>query len=61
MAPKMKATKGAVMTKGALAEALATSCEMKKAAASKLLASLAEIATGEVKKSGVFTLPGLFR
>mmetsp|Transcript_50323 Transcript_50323/g.158522 ORF Transcript_50323/g.158522 Transcript_50323/m.158522 type:complete len:106 (+) Transcript_50323:71-388(+) len=61
MAPKMKAMKGAVMTKGALADALATACEMKKAAASKVLASLAEIATGEVKKSGVFTVPGLCR
>ena len=61
MAPKAKAMKGAVMTKGALADAIATACEMKKSAASKALNSLAEIATAEVKKSGIFTVPGLCR
>eukprot|EP00418_Pyrodinium_bahamense_P076475 CAMPEP_0179053874 /NCGR_PEP_ID=MMETSP0796-20121207/22497_1 /TAXON_ID=73915 /ORGANISM="Pyrodinium bahamense, Strain pbaha01" /LENGTH=125 /DNA_ID=CAMNT_0020750483 /DNA_START=87 /DNA_END=461 /DNA_ORIENTATION=- len=64
MAPKaMKgaAMKAAVMTKGALADAMASECELKKSVVLKLLAHLAEIATGEVKKSGVFTLPGLVR
>merc|ERR1712186_218306 len=53
--------KSTAMTKGALADALATACEMGKKDAVKALASLAEIATAEVKKSGVFTLPGLCR
>merc|ERR1712110_227913 len=62
MAPKMKAAmKGSVMTKGALADAIATACEIKKAAANKALATLAEVGTAEVKKSGVFTIPGLCR
>ena len=61
MAPKAKAMKSTVMTKGALTEAVATACEMKKKDVVKALASIAEIATAEVKKSGVFTLPGLFR
>merc|ERR1712190_663775 len=59
MAP-MKATAKA-MTKGALAEALATECELKKGVCAKLIGSLAEIATKEVVKSGIFTLPGLCR
>eukprot|EP00418_Pyrodinium_bahamense_P081157 CAMPEP_0179073014 /NCGR_PEP_ID=MMETSP0796-20121207/32351_1 /TAXON_ID=73915 /ORGANISM="Pyrodinium bahamense, Strain pbaha01" /LENGTH=61 /DNA_ID=CAMNT_0020770191 /DNA_START=12 /DNA_END=193 /DNA_ORIENTATION=- len=49
------------MTKGALADAIASECELKKGVVMKLLANLAEIATSEVKKSGVFTLPGLVR
>ena len=65
MAPKMKAMAAAMkstqMTKGALADALAAKCELKKAVASKVIASLAEIGTKEVKKSGVFTVPGLCR
>merc|ERR1712187_565494 len=49
------------MTKGALADALATGTEVKKSQCSKVLASLAAIATTEVKKAGVFTIPGLCR
>merc|ERR1711988_1144249 len=59
MAP-MKATAKA-MTKGALAEFLATECELKKGVCAKLIGSLAEIATEEVVKSGIFTIPGLCR
>jgi nucleoid DNA-binding protein len=64
MAPKamktaMKTSKA--MTKGALAEALATESELKKSVCAKLIGSLAEIATEAVKKDGVFTLPGLCR
>merc|ERR550514_633353 len=60
MAP-MKATAKA-MTKGALAEALASELpELKKGVCAKLIGSLAEIATKEVVKSGIFTLPGLCR
>merc|ERR1712113_607153 len=59
MAP-MKAMKGAkAMTKGAIAEALATEFEMKKTACSKLIDSLAVIATKEVKSAGKFVIPGV--
>merc|ERR1712186_29384 len=55
----MKAAKaGAVMTKGGLAAALAEATEVKPAVARKMLESLAEVATKEVKK-GKFTIPGL--
>merc|ERR1712228_693391 len=57
MAP-MKATQKA-MTKGAIAEALATECELKKSVCAKMIGSLAEIASKEVSSTGVFTLPGL--
>merc|ERR1712170_195209 len=62
MAP-MKAMKagGKAMTKGAIADAVATKCELKKSVAAKVLNELAEIGTAEVKKAGIFTLPGLCR
>merc|ERR1712232_648369 len=60
MAPAMKKPVLA-MSKGALADALATQCELKKAVCSKLLATLASVATTEVKKTGVFSVPGLCR
>merc|ERR1740121_1030358 len=56
----MKA-RGAAMSKGALAEALATQVDVKKSVSGKLIGSLAEIGTAEVKKAGTFTLPGLCR
>merc|ERR1712224_825579 len=59
MAP-MKTTAKA-MTKGALAEALATESELKKSVCAKIIGSLADIATKEVAKTGIFTLPGLCR
>jgi len=49
------------MTKSALAEALATECELKKGVCAKVVGSLAEIATKEVVKNGVFMLPGLLK
>merc|ERR1712032_648016 len=63
MAPMKKATKAGakVMPKGGIADALAAACELKKAQAAKALDTLAEIATANVKKSGVFTIPGLCR
>merc|ERR1712115_176597 len=62
MAPmKTMKTAGKPMTKGAIAEALAASCELKKSVCSKFIDSLAEIATKEVGKTGVFSLPGLCR
>merc|ERR1712032_76522 len=55
----MKAAKaGAVMTKGGLAAALAEATEVKPAVARKMLETLADVATKEVKK-GKFTIPGL--
>ena len=67
MAPKtmkakaaMKAMKAAkVMSKGALATELAEAAGLKKNDITKVLDSLAEIGTKEVKKAGKFTLPGL--
>merc|ERR1712217_1002609 len=49
------------MTKGAIAEALATSCELKKSVCAKVLETLAEVATTNVKKAGVFAIPGSCR
>merc|ERR1711948_21876 len=49
------------MTKGAIAEALATECELKKSVCSKVLDSLTSIATQEVTKGTPFSLPGLCR
>merc|ERR1711878_144771 len=62
MAPKaMKGAKAAApaMSKGAIAQAVADQCEMKKTEISKVLDSLAGVATAEVKKNGKFTVPGL--
>ena len=61
MAPMktMKAMSAKAMTKGAIAEALATEFEMKKTACSKLIDSLAVIATNEVKSAGKFVIPGV--
>merc|ERR1719517_120375 len=57
----MKAAPAKAMSKGAIADALATGAELKKGVVTKLLAALAEVGTAEVKKSGVFTIPGLAR
>mmetsp|Transcript_8057 Transcript_8057/g.13971 ORF Transcript_8057/g.13971 Transcript_8057/m.13971 type:complete len:108 (+) Transcript_8057:61-384(+) len=63
MAPMKAAMKAGAkaMTKGAIADSLAEKCELKKTVASKVMNTLAEIATAEVKKAGIFTLPGLCR
>ncbi|CAJ1382871.1 unnamed protein product [Effrenium voratum] len=50
---------GKAMTKGALADALATAAALKKSECSKLLDALADIGAGEVVNTGKFTLPGL--
>ena len=57
----MTAVATKAMTKGAIADALATSCELKKSVVTKFLGSLAGVGTVEVKKAGVFTIPGLAR
>merc|ERR1712151_762857 len=63
MAPMkaMKAMKGGtkVMSKGALAEALAGGCELKKKDCSNIVEKLAEIAAAQVKGVGKFVLPGV--
>merc|ERR1711959_868815 len=64
--PPMKSMKAGkagakAMTKGALTKALATEHELKQKACSEMLNSLVAIATAEVKKNGVFTIPGLCR
>merc|ERR1712087_66296 len=58
---KTAAKTGKPMSKGAIAEALATSCELKKSVCSKVMNSLAEIVTAELPKTGLFSLPGLCR
>merc|ERR1712099_119267 len=60
MAPSMKTT-GKAMTKGALADALSTGVEIKRSQCTKVLDTLAAIATTEVKKAGLFTIPGVCR
>merc|ERR1719321_173908 len=56
----MKAKKGVkAMPKGAIADALATACEGKRADMGKLLDALADLATKETKGTGKFTIPGV--
>merc|ERR1712083_783464 len=62
MAPRaMKAgmKAGAAMSKSGIAAALATATELKPAICKKVLDTLAEVATKEVKGTGKFTIPGL--
>merc|ERR1712083_614445 len=65
MAPMkaMKAMKAGAkaMTKGAMVKAIATEHGLKTRECSQVLDSLAAIATKEVKKTGVFAIPGLVR
>ena len=61
MAPPMKAMKtgGKVMTRGAMAAALAEEHGLKKTVCSKMLNSLVTIATKEVKSAGKFVIHGV--
>merc|ERR1712118_634818 len=59
MAKAMKAKSVKVLTKGGVAESLASATNLKKAECSKVLNHLAEIGTKELKKNGKFTLHGL--
>merc|ERR1712144_31370 len=63
MGKAMKAMKSGskVMSKGALVSTLAEQHEMKTKVCKGLLESLATLATTEVKKTGIFTIPGLCR
>merc|ERR1712060_204823 len=57
----MKAMKagGKVLSKGAIADALATESGLKKSECAKVLGGLAGIATKQVKTAGKFVLPGV--
>jgi DNA-binding protein HU-beta len=55
-----KAAKKA-MTKSALLAHLSESSELKKTEVSKVYDALVEAVTKELKKNGIFTLPGLAR
>merc|ERR1712028_46529 len=62
MAPMKTWEAGAkAMSKGAIVKTLADKHEMKTKACAELLDSLAALATTEVKKAGIFTIPGLCR
>merc|ERR1712139_195107 len=50
-----------VMTWGALLKAIAAEHDMKTKDCSNILNSLVTVAAKEVKKAGVFTIPGLCR
>merc|ERR1712232_1244154 len=63
MAPKamkkaMKAS-GKVLSKGGLADAIATETELKKKDCMRVMDSLAAVATKQVKSAGKVTIPGL--
>merc|ERR1712137_695661 len=59
-AKAMKAA-GGKLTKSALCTALAEQVGVKNKVANALLGQIVEIGTAEVKKNGIFTLPGLAR
>merc|ERR1712187_962259 len=62
MAPmKAMKTTGKAMTKGAIADSLATEFEIKKGVASTIIDSISGLASKEVKAAGIFTFPGLCR
>merc|ERR1712072_1582638 len=63
MLPPMKSMKAGAkaMTKGALMGALATEHGLKQKACTQVINSFVDIATKEVKKSGIFTIPGICR
>merc|ERR1712138_200130 len=61
MAPMKKATRTTAMTKGQVTKMLAEQHQLKQKVCSDVLASFVEIACAEVKKTGIFTVPGLCR
>nr|ABV22219.1 major basic nuclear protein [Karlodinium veneficum] len=60
-AMKSMKTGAKAMSKGALSAALAAEHEMKPKQVSEIIDSLVKVGTAEVKKSGIFTIPGLCR
>ena len=65
MLPPMKSksmkASGKAMSKGAMTKALATEHGLKQKACADVINSLVTVATNEVKKNGIFTIPGLCR
>merc|ERR1712182_130795 len=61
MGAMRKAGASKAMTKGALVKMIATENEMKTKDCSNILSTLATVATKEVKKTGIFTIPGICR
>merc|ERR1711912_180514 len=61
MGSSMKSGATKAMSKGAITKMLAEQHGLKQQACSEILSSLVEIATKEVKKTGIFTIPGLCR
>merc|ERR1711924_318457 len=57
----MKAASKKAMTKGAMTKALATEHGLKQKACSEVINSFVAIASQEVKKNGIFTVPGICR
>merc|ERR1712000_751818 len=57
----MKAKRAAAgsLSNGAIADALATACEMKKSECSKILDALADMGSAQIKSAGKFVIPGL--
>merc|ERR1711937_440117 len=55
----MKKSGAKPMTKGGLADALASETELKRSECMKVINSLAGVASQQVKKAGKFVLPGL--
>ena len=49
------------MTQSEIVQALAEKCEVTKKVSQGLLAALSETAISEVKKNGIFVLPGIGR
>merc|ERR1711896_25819 len=58
-AMKKKAVSAKSLSKGGIADALASESGLKKSQCSQLLDSFASLATTEVKKAGKFVIPGL--
>merc|ERR1712072_1207036 len=54
-------TSSKAMTKGAMTKALAEEFELKQKQCSEILEGFVAIASAEVKKNGIFTIPGLCR
>ena len=55
----MKAVGAKALSKAAIMDALAKATQLKKSDCSKVVESLASLATKHVKSDGKFTLPGL--
>jgi DNA-binding protein HU-beta len=49
------------MTQSQIVQTLADKCEIQKKVASSMMAALAQTAISEVKKNGIFVVPGIGR